>query len=138
MKAMQKGFTLIELMIVIAIIGILAALALPQYQDYTIRTKVGEGLALAAAAKVAVAEAYQATGNNSGLNNSSGYTFSATDYVSSINVSSNGNITISSANTGASSDPVLVLEPTLNANSPVNWTCTQSNGQARHVPAECR
>jgi type IV pilus assembly protein PilA len=59
-KQLQKGFTLIELMIVVAIIGILAAIALPAYQDYTVRTKVSEGLVLAGSAKVALAEAYQA------------------------------------------------------------------------------
>ena len=63
LKQTQKGFTLIELMIVVAIIGILAAIALPAYQDYTVRSKVTEGLTLAAAAKTVVSEAFQTDGN---------------------------------------------------------------------------
>jgi len=89
----QKGFTLIELMIVIAIIGILAAIALPAYQDYTIRAQVSEGLSLASAAKTAVAETYGS--RNSGAvaaydgtgpapAGSYGYEFTATDLVESI------------------------------------------------------
>src|SRR5262252_5656838 len=64
MRAVQKGFTLIELMIVVAIIGILAAIAIPAYQDYTVRSKVTEGLNLASSAKVSVSEGFQSNGIN--------------------------------------------------------------------------
>src|SRR4051812_13790560 len=91
MQKIQKGFTLIELMIVVAIIGILAAIAIPAYQDYTVRSKVTEGLNLAAAAKIAVAETWQSNGN---LTNN-GYTFVATKYVSGIAIDPTvGDVTI--------------------------------------------
>jgi type IV pilus assembly protein PilA len=87
-KKMQQGFTLIELMIVVAIIGILAAIAIPAYQDYTIRAKVTEGLNLADSAKTSVAESFQ-SGGTTGLKaaaNSWNSSFTATKYVSNISV----------------------------------------------------
>jgi type IV pilus assembly protein PilA len=88
LKKMQQGFTLIELMIVVAIIGILAAIAIPAYQDYTIRAKITEGLNLADSAKTSVAESFQ-SGGTTGLKaaaNSWNSSFTATKYVSNISV----------------------------------------------------
>ena len=142
MKAIQKGFTLIELMIVIAILGILAVIAFPAYQDYTIRAKVSEGLNLAAPAKLAVAETAASLGGLSGVTAAnSGYTFptAGTKYVKSIEIANGGKITVTTKDTGATKQPVFILTPTqAKSEDPVEWACTYQNSEAKHVPANCR
>ena len=107
------GFTLIELMIVIAVIAIILTLALPVYLNYTIRAKVGEGLAVAANAKTATADTCQSEPNLVGLTSSrAGYGFGGSDYVESIEISGSCAepvITITTKNTGTTPSPVLLL-----------------------------
>ena len=116
MNAVQKGFTLIELMIVVAIIGILAAIAIPAYQDYTIRAKVTEGLNLADSAKTSVAEGFESNGLNGVSTASTSWTFAPTKYVSSLSISAaTGIITVTyGPNTTQISGLTLVLEPQIN------------------------
>ena len=141
----QQGFTLIELMIVVAIIGILAAIAIPAYQDYTIRAQVSEGLNLAGGAKAAVSEFTMDTGSFPTNNTEAGLSVNSTDisgkYVSSVNVT-NGLISVAYAGTDAHvilSTGVLELSPLTNAGS-VEWIC-RANGVTiapKHLPAACR
>jgi type IV pilus assembly protein PilA len=138
MKKVQQGFTLIELMIVVAIIGILAAVAIPAYQDYTIRARVTEGLSLASAAKVAVAETFQSQ-NAVPTQVSTGYvTPAATNSVTSVAIAGDGSGTITIAYTAAAGGGNITMVPALATGAPVTWVCTGGTLIPKYRPAVCR
>ena len=144
MNRVQQGFTLIELMIVVAIIGILAAIAIPQYAEYTNRARVSEGLQLAAGAKTAVAE-YYSTNAAWPTSNALAGVAASTDItgnnVTSVTVGAAGAITIAykglSATTCKSATPSLTISPTDEVGS-VSWARTAWGGEERCLPANLR
>ena len=137
MKRIQKGFTLIELMIVVAIIGILAAVALPAYQDYTVRAKVSELVLAASNAKTTVSENAQTLGTLAGSD--AGATITVSGKVSGGNVSANGVITVSGNATTVGTAVTITLFPSFNAaDGKVIWGCSSAAGMHKYVPAECR
>lgn len=142
MKRVQQGFTLIELMIVVAIIGILAAIAIPAYQDYTKRAHVGEGLQLAAGSKTAIAEYYASNGVWPSTNASAGIA-SATDINGNAVVSvtvDDGVLTVA-YNEKVASGAALIITPTA-ASGSITWTCAIASGNtemsSKWLPSNCR
>ena len=142
-RSMQKGFTLIELMIVVAIIGILAAVALPAYQDYTVRAKVSEVILAASSAKVAVSEAAQAGGSMGAIASVASQT---SKYVTSVtyvaNDASNGIITALAQGDASIAGKGVEFLGVLQANGQVQWTCraatTGTAMDSKYLPASCK
>ena len=132
------GFTLIELMIVIAILAILMAIAIPAYQDYTTRAKITEGISMTAPAKLAVAETSSSLGGLSAITaTNTGYSFpGATSYVTNVTVAASGAVTVATANTGAGACNV-VYTPSDVGSGQLAWQCT-TTCPTKFVPADCR
>jgi type IV pilus assembly protein PilA len=141
MKRAQQGFTLIELMIVVAIIGILAAVALPAYQDYTVRARVSEAVVSAAAAKTTVSENISNNGGVMPANACLGVNavVGALGNMTGLSCAGAGVITVTT-NANNAGGVTLTLTPTApGANGGIiTWACARTVGDNRHVPAECR
>jgi len=143
-RQLQRGFTLIELMIVVAIIGILAAIAIPQYHDYTIRSRVTEGVNLASSAKTSVAEYYNTNGSWPATAGDAGFTSAASTWVTNVDVS-NGIVVVTlstSTALGGATGTKFSLSPVGDANrTSVSWVCYAGPATAtplKYLPSNCR
>ena len=138
MKAIQKGFTLIELMIVVAIIGILAAVALPAYQDYTVRAKVSELMLAASGVRTAISEKFQ-TDPSSTATAGAGVTIPITGKVASASVTDAGTINVygSTASSSVGQNVTVTMTPAFNTTTgTITWSCVGT--PSKYLPATCR
>ena len=139
MKRLQRGFTLIELMIVVAIIGFLPAVALPAYQDYPIRAKVSEIVLQASGFKTTVAEKAASDGTMS--SSGKGLTVSSGGRVAGGSVTDAGVIKVAGSATTIGTNVTVVLTPSLGNGGRIAWACSTdgaNSSQWKYVPAECR
>lgn len=143
-RSMQKGFTLIELMIVVAIIGILAAVALPAYQDYTLRAKMSEVVLAASACRTSVTETYQ-TNNAASLPTAGNWGCEvsgtgATKYVKLVSTNDMGSIQVTAQGTGNVDidDKTMVLTPSVVSGQVTGWLCGPGTLKEKYLPGSCR
>ncbi|WP_337054498.1 pilin [Pseudoxanthomonas sp. USHLN014] len=144
MKKNMQGFTLIELMIVVAIIAILAAIALPAYQDYVARSQVSEAATLASGAKTAVTEQYANVGDFSGITNSTAGLAPAASisgkYVTSVTVAA-GKITAAMGNSASAKAAGNLVYSPIDTGGSVTWSCNAAAGttiNSKYLPSACR